>query len=238
VRWQGPPGGVCIVTGFPISGGRALRFTSCMRPASMPSSVMPGPVLTRTHMASDATAQTFLVAWRRAEFFGARYPLAGLLGVTRRTLAGERRAASRQAGLCDRAGATVAPLPRDPATAVTKRDVIAAAVSRLSDTDREVLALIAWHDLSPGEAAEVLGCSRAAFPVKLHRARSRFSHAPARHRAPPGPCANRVLARCGSAAPFAGKRSPGADSQRLPPPVHRHSRHPEPLRDLSVTGPD
>lgn len=41
-------------------------------------------------------------------------------------------------------------------------------------TDREVLALIAWDDLSPDEAAEVLGCSRAAFAVKLHRARSRL----------------------------------------------------------------
>lgn len=61
-------------------------------------------------MAKDATAQTFLVAWRRrAEFFGARHPLGWLLGVTRRTLAGERRAASRQSGLRDRVGAAVAP---------------------------------------------------------------------------------------------------------------------------------
>jgi RNA polymerase sigma-70 factor, ECF subfamily len=126
-------------------------------------------------MAKDATAQTFLVAWRRrAEFFDARHPLGWLLGVTRRTLAGERRAASRQSGLRDRVSAAVAPLPRDPAALVTERDAIAAAFSRLRHTDREVLALIAWDNLSPDEAAEVLGCSRAAFAVKLHRARSRL----------------------------------------------------------------
>ena len=125
-------------------------------------------------MAKDAIAQTFLVAWRRRdEFFAARHPLGWLLGVTRRTLAGERRAAARQHGLRDRLGA-VAPVPLDPAAVVTERDVISAAFSRLRDSDREVLALIAWDDLAPDEAAGVLGCSRATFAVKLHRARCRL----------------------------------------------------------------
>lgn len=129
-------------------------------------------------MAKDATAQTFLVAWRRrTEFFSARYPIGWLLGVTRRTLADERRAESRQARLCDRIAAAepaVAPPPRDPAAVVTDRDAVMAAFSALRDGDREVLSLVAWDGLSPGEAAGVLGCSRAAFAVRLHRARSRL----------------------------------------------------------------
>jgi RNA polymerase sigma-70 factor (ECF subfamily) len=129
-------------------------------------------------MAKDATAQTFLVAWRRrAEFFGAAHPLGWLLGVTRRTLADERRAASRQARLRSRlevGDVAVAPPRRDPAVVVTERDAVAAAFSRLRGTDREVLALIAWDELSAAEAAGVLGCSRAAFAVRLHRARTRF----------------------------------------------------------------
>lgn len=93
-------------------------------------------------MAKDATAQTFLVGVAaQEEFFGARYPLAWLLGVTRRTLAAAGRAASRQSGLRDRVGQARAPVPPDP---------------------------------SAGDAARVLGCSPAAFAVRLHRARRRL----------------------------------------------------------------
>lgn len=128
-------------------------------------------------MAKDAVAQAFLVAWRRRrEFFGARHQLGWLLGVTRRALADERRAACRQSRLRDRvksAGA-VAPLPADPAAVVAERDAVAVAFSRLGDRDREVLALVTWDDLPPAEAAQVLGCSQAAFAVRLHRARNRL----------------------------------------------------------------
>jgi RNA polymerase sigma-70 factor (ECF subfamily) len=127
--------------------------------------------------AKDAVAQAFLVAWRRRDhFLSARHPLGWLLGVTRRALADERRAASRQFRLRGRADSwvMVAPLPRDPAALVTERDAVRAAFSGLSAVDREVLALVAWDDLSPVEAAEALGCSRAAFAVRLHRARRRL----------------------------------------------------------------
>lgn len=147
-------------------------------------------------MAKDATAQTFLVAWRRRdEFFGARYPLAWLLGVTRRTLATERRAASRQSGLRDRVERAVAPVPPDPAAYVAERDAIAAAFSRLRAADREVLALIAWDDLTAEEASQVLGCSPATFAVRLHRARARLriqlQQIDSDNAAPPHP--NRVM---------------------------------------------
>lgn len=48
------------------------------------------------------------------------------------------------------------------------------AFSQLSETDQEILRLIAWDDLRPAEAAHVLGCSENTFNVRLHRVRQRF----------------------------------------------------------------
>jgi RNA polymerase sigma-70 factor (ECF subfamily) len=44
----------------------------------------------------------------------------------------------------------------------------------LSASDRELLTLIAWDGLTPTEAAQALGCSRATLAVRLHRARARL----------------------------------------------------------------
>jgi DNA-directed RNA polymerase specialized sigma24 family protein len=34
---------------------------------------------------------------------------------------------------------------------------------------------VAWHGLSPARAARAAGCTRAAFAVRLHRARARLA---------------------------------------------------------------
>jgi RNA polymerase sigma-70 factor (ECF subfamily) len=49
-----------------------------------------------------------------------------------------------------------------------------AAFNRLRLRDREVLALVVWEDLSPSEAAIVLGLSPGSFSVRLHRAKKRL----------------------------------------------------------------
>ena len=48
------------------------------------------------------------------------------------------------------------------------------AISRLPERDREVLYLVAWEQLSPAEAAVVLGVSPDAARTRLHRARKRL----------------------------------------------------------------
>jgi RNA polymerase sigma-70 factor (ECF subfamily) len=62
----------------------------------------------------------------------------------------------------------------DPATdalaAALDHDALRAAMARLSETHRRVLALRFFDDLDPEEAGAVLGCSRRTFAVKLHRA--------------------------------------------------------------------
>lgn len=47
----------------------------------------------------------------------------------------------------------------------------------LPDGDRELLALVAWEGLGNAEIATVLGCSRNAVSIRLHRARKRFARA-------------------------------------------------------------
>ncbi|MBA2438956.1 MAG: sigma-70 family RNA polymerase sigma factor, partial [Acidimicrobiia bacterium] len=43
-----------------------------------------------------------------------------------------------------------------------------------SGCDREILRLVAWDGLSTTQAVQSLGCTRAAFAVRLHRARRRL----------------------------------------------------------------
>jgi RNA polymerase sigma-70 factor (ECF subfamily) len=119
--------------------------------------------------AGDVTAETFLIAWRRFDAMPSD-PLPWLYGVARRVVARHRaRTARREAAqraleptriLAD------APDDHDPA--------LWDAWVRLSTTDQEVLALVAWEDLTVRDAAEALGCSAPVFSVRLHRARKRL----------------------------------------------------------------
>jgi RNA polymerase sigma-70 factor (ECF subfamily) len=122
-------------------------------------------------MADDVVAEVFLVVWRRLD----RVPddaLPWLLGVARRVLANRRRSVRRAAALRARLAATVtAPIPGSADHSVL------AALSRLGETDRELLLLIAWEGLSQAEAAEVLGIRRPAVATRMHRARQRLAEA-------------------------------------------------------------
>lgn len=130
--------------------------------------------------AKDAAAQTFLVAWRRRDEVPAS-PRAWLLAVTRRTLADLRRSGERQRSVGIRLALLRGPdetmRSDDPADTAVERDAVRMALSRLTDSDLEVFTLVAWERLSYPEAAKVLGCSRAGFAVRLHRARARFEAA-------------------------------------------------------------
>jgi RNA polymerase sigma-70 factor (ECF subfamily) len=48
------------------------------------------------------------------------------------------------------------------------------AMGALGDDDRELLMLVSWEELSPTEAARVLGLSALATRSRLHRARRRL----------------------------------------------------------------
>jgi RNA polymerase sigma-70 factor (ECF subfamily) len=138
-----------------------------------------GYAIRRTHdrvAAEEAVSETFLIAWRRLDSVPEE-PLPWLLGVARKVLANQRRAAGRRA-----AGGPLVPLEAvtdpDPRAAladvVADRLAFAQAFAALSLGDREVLALVSWDGLAPREAATVLGCSAATCSLRLHRARRRL----------------------------------------------------------------
>ena len=137
-----------------------------------------GYALRRTDQeeARDVVAETFTVAWRRLEDVPAGADaLPWLLATTRKQLANRRRrdeTRHRHANLRTNpfAGTTA-----DHADDIAERSSLAAAFARLSDEDRETLALIAWDGLQPREAAVVTGCSAATFAVRAHRARRRLA---------------------------------------------------------------
>jgi RNA polymerase sigma-70 factor (ECF subfamily) len=58
----------------------------------------------------------------------------------------------------------------DAFAAALDREELRVALAALSPAHRQVLALRFYDDLSADEAASVLGCTRATFAVKLHRA--------------------------------------------------------------------
>jgi RNA polymerase sigma-70 factor, ECF subfamily len=63
--------------------------------------------------------------------------------------------------------------------AVAEREESLAALAALSAADRELVLLVAWDGLTAEQAAEVLGISRNALAVRLHRARRRLGAEPA-----------------------------------------------------------
>ena len=124
--------------------------------------------------AEEVLAETFAVAWRRRDQIP-EPALPYLFGICHRVIANRRRSAKRRSRLFNRLAATRVDLGRDPAEILAERSEIARAFSQLSDSQREVLRLVAWEGLSAADAAGVLGCSPAAFRVRLHRARSELA---------------------------------------------------------------
>ena len=152
-----------------------------------------GYALRRTspEAAQDAVAETFLVAWRRFDDVP-EDALPWLFGVARRVLANQRRASGRGEALQQRL-AGVGADASDLEASVTESEVVRAALARLSERDREALMLVAWHGLSGKRAARAAGCTRAAFDVRLHRARRRLA-AVLKELDPPSVAANAVEA--------------------------------------------
>ena len=129
--------------------------------------------------AEDVVSEAFAVAWRRQTSIPAD-ALPWLLRVARNVVFELYRSETRQRLLETELRGWAARerlVEPDVAESVVNRANALTAVACLSESDRELLMLVAWHGLSPRQAASVLGCSRPAFFVRLHRARSRLGRA-------------------------------------------------------------
>ena len=135
-----------------------------------------GYALRRTDRAEDAAdvvAETFLIAWRRLDNTPTVDARLWLYGVARRVLANHRRGERRRTQLAHQLRRDL--VARDPTPVVDEKFAeLAAAFRSLPDVDREVLALEGWEQLDASEISVVLGCSRNAVRIRLHRARRRL----------------------------------------------------------------
>ena len=138
-----------------------------------------GYVLRRVREPEDAAeviAETFATLWRRFD----RCPQGDelrpwLFGVSRRVIANQRRGERRRTALGERLAANVEP---DTTTAADDASSeLARAFASLSESDRELLSLVAWEGLTREELAVALGTNRAAVRLRLHRARKRLRDA-------------------------------------------------------------
>ena len=127
--------------------------------------------------AADLVAETFLTAWRRFdELPPDDQTLLWLYGVVHRQLANQRRGQRRREALADRLAADLAPSLRVwPDQTPSDLAPLGRAWQRLRPQDRELLGLVVWEGLDNGQLARVLGCSRTALKLRLHRARRRFA---------------------------------------------------------------
>lgn len=128
--------------------------------------------------AADVLAETFLTAWRRLDDIppGAQARL-WLYGVARRVLANHHRGERRRSALAADLGSRLRDVPAAHDMAGGDLAGVAAAFRGLPEGDRELLSLVGWEGLDHGEIAIVLGCSRNAVRIRLHRARRRFARA-------------------------------------------------------------
>jgi RNA polymerase sigma-70 factor (ECF subfamily) len=126
--------------------------------------------------AAEVIAETFATLWRRFD----RCPQGGevrpwLFGVARRVIANQRRGERRRTALGERLAANVDPAAT-PHPGETSSE-LARAFATLSESDRELLSLVAWEGLTREELAVALGTNRAAVRLRLHRARKRLRDA-------------------------------------------------------------
>jgi RNA polymerase sigma factor (sigma-70 family) len=123
--------------------------------------------------AADAVAETFLVAWRRL----AEVPLGPearlwLFGTARLVVANQRRGERRRNRLAEQLSAELE--RRLPAEEAADPTGILEALNALEEPERELLMLVGWEELTPAQAARVLGITALAARSRLHRARRRL----------------------------------------------------------------
>lgn len=128
--------------------------------------------------AEDAAADVFAIASRRVGEIDWSTARPWLYGIARGVIFNRWRSLRRRY-LAFGVVAGRADLPQDGPDDVVIRhaedDSVISALRTMKPTDREVLMLAAWEELTGPEIAQTLGISAAAAHQRLHRARERFA---------------------------------------------------------------
>jgi RNA polymerase sigma-70 factor (ECF subfamily) len=133
--------------------------------------------------ADDIVSETFAIVWRRWLDAPANSDArrAWTYKIAHNIVSHHYRSESRRFRLLFRAVQTRPDVPTDPADVVTLDDWARRVVAELPPREREALGLVVFADLSPSEAASILGCSVTALSSRLTRARRRVADARAIH---------------------------------------------------------
>ena len=128
--------------------------------------------------AEEAAQDAFVKAHRALGRFRSEAPFRPwLLTIVANEARNRRRARGRRTALTLRAAAEPGPPGGDPeesALATERRERLLAAVERLRDDDRDVLACRYFLDLSEEETAAALGIARGTVKSRSHRALARL----------------------------------------------------------------
>jgi RNA polymerase sigma-70 factor (ECF subfamily) len=136
------------------------------------------------HQAGDVAAEVLTEAFARRARYRPQAPdaRAWLYGIASKLILQERRRFSRYLAAVERAGTEVRLTEDDGGLSDSERRMDApgewerlrAALLTLDDTDRELLLLVTWDELSYEDAARVLGIRIGTVRSKLHRAKARL----------------------------------------------------------------
>ena len=130
--------------------------------------------------AEDAAQEAFVKAWAAIPRFRAGSPFRPwLLRIVANEARNRRRSAVRRTGLAlrvavDRPSGDAAPSPESAVLATERQATLLAALARLRDEDREIIAARYFLDLSEAEAAQTLGLPRGTVKSRLSRALGRL----------------------------------------------------------------
>lgn len=131
--------------------------------------------------ANDATAEVFVVAWRKIdEVPQGDEALPWLYGVSRNEVSRARRSIRRSGALRTKLGGQANYPDASPEVVVVRKadlEQLVAALGRLKPRDQEVLRLRAYEHLSLAEVSIVLGCSVPAAKQRSARAMKRLRRA-------------------------------------------------------------
>lgn len=125
-------------------------------------------------VAEDVLAETYVVAWRRIDDI----PMderPWLFTVARNVIRNQYRTSNRQRDIAVRIAEATTPDDGVDGSIATRADLVT-AWNQLTAAEQEVLAMVAWDDLTHREAAQVLDISSSAFAVRLFRSRRRLLH--------------------------------------------------------------
>ncbi|MGI9647110.1 MAG: RNA polymerase sigma factor [Acidimicrobiia bacterium] len=131
--------------------------------------------------AYDATADVFVVAWRRKDDVPVgSESLPWLYGVSRRVLANQLRSHRRSDRLFSKLTRLRSTQPDLPETIVIQQvedRAMVGALATLRPQDQEILRLAYWEELPHAAIGEIVGCSRKTADVRIHRALRRLRQA-------------------------------------------------------------